>query len=108
MLRMPSVAQKFENVWRDWPAIEREPDIDREPPLLPQIGVGELRDHVVEAERRDLRQIGIGRQAKAARCRQPGASERRQIGSLRPDPCGINLSHPVERNDKPIRRHRAR
>ena len=81
-----TAAQGFDDVRSDRLFIERKPDLDRQPALLPQIGRSESGDRIVKTERRDLCQIGIGRQAKAARRRQAGPGKRRQIGGLRPDP----------------------
>src|SRR2546427_7429223 len=56
-LPMPGLAQGFKNVRHDRLFVERKPDLDRQPALLPRIGRGEVRDRIVKTERRDLRQI---------------------------------------------------
>ncbi len=58
---MPGVAQRLKNLGHDRLFVERQPDVDREPPLPARIRGRELRDCIIEAERRELRQIGISR-----------------------------------------------
>ncbi len=55
-LRAPGVDQRSENLRRDRLLIELEPDLDREPALLPRVGVGIARDRLRQA--RDARSAG--------------------------------------------------
>ena len=84
--------------------VEREPDLDGEPALLAHIGGGKSGERLGEAERRDLRAIGVGGEAEAARRRQPGARQRREVRRLGPDPLGIARRRARERHDERVGR----
>ena len=46
--------------------------------------------------------IGVGREREAARRRQAGLRQRREIGRLRPDPFGIGGGGVGEREDETV------
>ena len=79
----------MENFRRNRLLVEAEPDLDRKPALVDDVGGGEAAHHVVKPQRRDLRPVGVGAEAKAARRRQAGARERREVRSLGSDAVGI-------------------
>jgi hypothetical protein len=98
-LRPPRRQQRIEDFGRDRLLVEAEPDLDREPALVDDLGAGEAAHHVVEPERRDLRPIGVRAEAKAAGRRQAGARQRREVRGLRPDAVGIGRARGAQRDD---------
>ena len=96
----PSREQRLQDAWRNRLLVEAEPDLDRQAPLHDHVGSGEAAHQVVEAERGDLRAIGVRAQAKAARRRQPRLRERREVRRLRPDAVGIGGRRGAQRDDE--------
>src|SRR5262249_61044431 len=99
-LAVPGRQQRLGNARRDRLLVGRKLELDREPPLLDRVGLGEAADGRLDAERRELRPIGVGGEAKAARRRQPGARERREARRLRADADGVGGGDRVEREDE--------
>src|SRR5262249_60885556 len=72
-LRAPGREQRLEDLRRERLLVEAEPDLDRDAPLLADVGRGVARDHVVEPERGDLPAGGGGGGAGS----RPGRGARR-------------------------------
>ena len=79
---------------------QREPDLNGEPARVGQIGRRDALRLIGEAEFNELHAIGLGVEAEAARRRQAGPAQRREIRRLGAEPLGVHGLRVVEGNQK--------
>ena len=98
--RAPRGEQRGQHRCGDRALIKREPDLNGEPARVGQIGRRDALRLIGEAEFNELHAIGLGVEAEAARRRQAGPAQAREIRRLGAEPLGVHGLRVVEGNQK--------